>query len=134
MIARRSNSPRAKERRRLYGLGCEWAKAPGVCELTGVPVDPSEAHLHHVFTAGAFPELYLCPWNWLVLHGMVHGEFHDVGYEERKKAIERRFPGLYDLIGGMRPEWIRKPLDEVQSLLEGLPPREEFLRTEMGRI
>lgn len=133
-MRRQSNSPRAKEKRRLYAIGCEWAKKPGVCELTGVPVDPAEAHLHHVLTRGAHCEFFLCPWNWLVLHGEVHGEIERAGYDARKKAIERRFPGLYDLIEGLRPQWRKKPLYEVESLLAGLPPREEFIVQEMGRI
>lgn len=136
VVNRESNNPYPKERRRLYRIGCKWAKAPGVCELTGVPVDPAEAHIHHILHAGSHPALYLCPWNWLVLAGEVHGLFHaqDTSRKASERAIEARLPGLMDRLRGMEREWSKKPLYEVEELLGGLPPREVFVREEMGRI
>lgn len=136
-MRRFSNAPRPKEIRRLYAIGCEWAKAPGVCELTGVPVDPSESHLHHLLRRGSHPALFLCPWNWLVLLGEVHDAvFHrqDSSRKAAETVVEARLPGLLDKVRGMEREWSRKPLYEIEELYGGLPPREVFLREEMGKI
>jgi len=131
-MRRESNSPRAIEKRKIYSKACEWAKAPGVCELTGAPEDPASLHVHHILERSTHPQLFLCPWNMLVLLGVVHDRIHRMPRAEATLLIEQRLPGLLDKIRGLASEWHRKPLWEIEELFGGLPPREVFVREEMG--